>query len=491
MKNSKFLKLVICYSALLVFVSPAIGVAQIFSDAEYLKKCSDVLDKTVTPQKVFGYVKELSDSTKYAGRLCGTVGMENASNWVVKQFRKWGVKPLKGTNCFSQAFPHPCIEVSGDCSVKIDGNYYPWAKGWYSGGTSASGKVASDVVYAGYGVTAPELGYDDYAGIDVKGKIVLIDGETPNNSNNPDTLRKWYNYTLHENKVQNAVKHGAVGMLYIWVPGPNNIYDSSFVYAFVNDTIVKDIFKGSGRNHSQVVDSLRKFKVPCSFNTGKKAEIVMNTTYNAQATGANIIGVVEGSDPVLKNEYIVICAHLDHLGMVPYHIAGANDNLSSTAALLAVAESLSRLKERPKRSVMFLNTDGEESGLVGSLFYTKNPLVPADKIKLILNLEQVGVGKGLSVSYKFDRKDLVKYITEPNDKFFNMPLGIYPSYFITRPRTDGAVFMKSGYPVINLSGRGGRSYYHNPKDNIDSIDADFLAKASKFLFWSVIAAANE
>ena len=86
---------------------------------------------------------------------------------------------------------------------------------------TSNGEVTADVVYAGFGVTAPELGYDDYKDIDVKGKIVLVEGETPNISRNPDSLAMWYKHTLHQTKLNNAAAHGAAGLLYKWVPGPN------------------------------------------------------------------------------------------------------------------------------------------------------------------------------------------------------------------------------------------------------------------------------
>ncbi len=124
---------------------------------------------------------------------------------------------------------------------------YPWADGWFAGGMTSDGEVTADVVYAGFGVTAPELAYDDYKDIDVKGKIVLVEGETPNISRNPDSLTMWYKHTLHQTKLNNAVTHGAAGLLYKWVPGPNAPYNPGFVYCHVTDTVVNDIFREQAR----------------------------------------------------------------------------------------------------------------------------------------------------------------------------------------------------------------------------------------------------
>ena len=105
----------------------------------------------------------------------------------------------------------------------------------------------------------------------------------------------------------------------------------------------------------------------------------MNATYNPNATGKNILGMIKGSDPILCNEYVIISAHLDHLGMIPFLIEGANDNNSSSAAMLGVAEALAKSKIKPKRSIIFMSVDGEEAGLTGSTYYTNHPLCPKTK----------------------------------------------------------------------------------------------------------------
>lgn len=138
---------------------------------------------------------------------------------------------------------------------------------------TSNGEVTADVVYAGFGVTAPELGYDDYKDIDVKGKIVLVEGETPNISRNPDSLAMWYKHTLHQTKLNNAVTHGAAGLLYKWVPGPNAPYNPGFVYCHVTDTVVNDIFRGTGKTYKETIRQIYKTQKPASFHTGKRAHI--------------------------------------------------------------------------------------------------------------------------------------------------------------------------------------------------------------------------
>ncbi|MBO4570967.1 MAG: M28 family peptidase [Bacteroidales bacterium] len=446
--------------------------------------------ENIKGQEIFETVKFLSDSVRFQGRLSGSEGMLRAVEWVEGKYAEIGLETFDGLNGYRQDYPTVCDEVVGKCYVKVDGKKATWAVDWFSGGTSANGTVEAEVVFAGYGVTAPDLGYDDYAGIDVKGKIVLIEGETPNTSRDDDTLRMWYPYTLHQHKVENAVKHGAVGMLYRWVAGPNNGYDPSFVYAYVNYPLADRFFEGREKNMRETLRQIRTEKKPASFATGRKAKIKMTMRHNANAEGHNLIGFVKGSDPELCNEYVILSAHLDHLGMVPHHIAGANDNNSSTACLLAVAEALAKSKVKPKRSVIFLSLDGEEAGLTGSLYYCGHPVVPKEKVKFILNLEQIGIGDGFSANTKYDSREIAKYVLEANEKYIHRPVGDFPNRYVTRPRTDGAVFMKNGYPTTDIFGRGGVSYYHEPRDTWEIQDPSVLEDAAQLLYWSLINAAN-
>ncbi len=466
--------------------------------------------ENIRADKLFDYVKHLSDSTIYEGRLAGSKGMERASEWASDLFRQWGLSAFEDAPNYIQSYPHPCTEVHGGSltilfpiadlrrskNITSEISYitksYQWAKYWYAGSTSGSGNITADVVYAGYGVCAPELGYDDYAGIDVKGKIVLIEGETPNTSRNRDTLLMWYKHTLHHTKIENAVKHGAIGMLYYWVPGPNNCYNKDFVYAFVTEDLVNELFVGTGRTYRETIANIRKNKKPSSFDMGKKANINMVTTHDEKATGKNVVGYVKGSDPVLCNEYVIVSAHLDHLGMIPYHIAGANDNNSSTAVLMGVAEALAKSQVKPKRSVIFINLDGEEAGLTGSTWFINNPLVSKEKIKLIINLEACGIGRMMSSTASYLNPGLNDYLVKAAEEYVHLNVRTGTTEHITRPRTDGAVFMKAGYPCIDVRAAGGNArYYHQPEDDWPTMDGEMLENACKMVYWTAINAANE
>jgi len=466
------------------------------------EKYLDAMHRNITSEKLYGYVCQLSD-TALRGRLAGSEGMAKAVDIVRGYFEAFNLAPAAGNGSYIQEYPHPCVEIS-DGTMEIlfpmNGNkrnetvwvakQYPWAEGWYAGNLSGSGDITADVVYAGFGVSAPELGYDDYAGIDVRGKIVLIEGETPNRSQSPDSIAMWYNHTLHQTKIANALKHGAIGMLYLWVPGPNALYDPNFVYCHITEQVAEDVFLGTGKTYRETVNGIYRTFKPASFATGKKAHIRMTSTYNPNATGKNILGLLKGSDPALSDEYIIISAHLDHLGMIPYHIAGANDNNASTATMLGVAEALSKSDIKPKRSILFISLDGEEAGLTGSTWFTQHPTVAKDKVKAIINLEMIGTGEALAAAVAEASPQLKPFIEEANAKYVHRRMTVRSSPYLTRPRTDGAVFAKAGYPVADIRGRDSR-YYHHPLDNPESINPELLQAGSEWLFWIAVLMANK
>ena len=117
-------------------------------------------------------------------------------------------------------------------------------------------------------------------------------------------------------------------------------------------------------------------------------------------------------------------------------------------------------------------------------------MVPAEKVKFILNLEQVGIGRGFSVGYKYDSPEIIEFVKQANEKYIHRPLRFYPNRYVTRPRTDGAVFMKHGYPTVDFYSVGGESYYHEPRDSWEIQDPSILEDAAQTLFWSLIFAAN-
>ncbi len=234
--------------------------------------------------------------------------------------------------------------------------------------------------------------------MDVKGKIVLMEPESPVMPNDKDaeTFKKWRPYSFHDYKIRNAVKHGAAGMIYNYLlANPNAVFMKGFGFTSVGRAVVEDVFAGTGKSHDALVKGIRSGLKPASFATGRTITMKNVTEHHPEGVGSNVIGWIEGSDPVLKQEAIVIGAHLDHLGLNPDLMPGAHDNASGVAVMLGVAEALATAKIPLKRSIVFVAFGAEEQGVKGSEYYVSHPFMPNAKTVAMLNLESVGRGESI------------------------------------------------------------------------------------------------
>ncbi len=455
---------------------------------------------SIHSQTLYHYVEELS-SDKYWGRLSGTEGFDQSAEWVISHFKQWGLLPAGDNSTYLQAFLNPYTLVFKDShvcmNIPVNGDivkkYYTYEKEFIPGSTSGSGEITAEVVYVGYGITAPELGFDEYKGLDVEGKIVLMEPEAPVSTNaDPEVFKKWRPYSFHQYKLKNAVAHGARGMLYNYlITNPNNAYDENFVYSHVGETVVKDVFAGTGKEHGEMVTQIKKELKPRSFSTGKNFTIKNNTEHHPDGITYNVIGLIRGSDPVLKDEVIIIGGHLDHLGRCYEIIPGANDNASSIAVIMGLAEALAKSPVQPKRTLLFICFGAEEQGVVGSKYYVEHPVFPLEKTLCFINMDGVGAGDKLSALLAENFPELWSYIKKANDKYTHRL--VFPRYFsnIGRPRLDAARFLWAGVPSLSFSAFGTPSYYHVTKDNIETITPEIMEDLAQMLFMAVLDLANQ
>ena len=456
---------------------------------------------SISSHDLYEYVTELS-SDYYEGRLTGTEGYDLAAEWVATKFEEWNIKPGGDDSTYFQYFPIPYTLVFPGCELYLHvpyknstlKKYYRYEDEFIPGSTSGSGQVTAEVVYVGYGVTAPELNYDDYKGIDVRGKIVLMEREVPvSPDKDAELFKKWRPYSFHQYKLENAVNHGAKGMLYNYGPigNPNNAYNANFIYSHVGDSVVADIFAGTGRAHNNVLKTINEKLKPQSFNTKKVVTIKNVTEHHPEGIGSNVIGILEGSDPELKNEVIIIGGHLDHLGRCYEIMPGANDNASAVAVILGVAEALTRLPERPKRSVMLLCFGAEEQAVIGSQHYLDHPKFPLENTVCLINMDGVGCGDKLRALAAENYPSLWQFFQKANDQYIHRI--IKTPYFsnIARPRLDAARFMWKGIPTLSFSAYGAKSYYHVTKDDIDTITPEILEDLAQLVFLAVEDIANQ
>jgi len=239
-----------------------------------------------------------------------------------------------------------------------------------------------------------------------------------------------------------------------------------------------------------LVAKIKKELKPQSFPTGKIFTIKNKTEHHPEGTGYNVIALLEGSDPQLKNEIIIVGGHLDHLGYCYTMIPGANDNASAVAVTLGLAEALTKSPVKLKRSVLFILFGSEEQGVVGSDYYCQHPVFPLEKTLAFINMDGVGCGDKLSALAAENYPKFWSFFQKANDSYIHRE--IRTSYFanLARPRLDAARFMWKGVPTISWSAFGAPSYYHNPKDDIETITPEIMEDLAQILFLAIVDMAN-
>ncbi len=460
---------------------------------------------SISSQAVFDYVKELA-SEKYGGRLTGTAGYNAAAQWAADLLAKWKIKPAGDEGGYFQRFPDPYTlvlpgaELSLELTVGSEGTIrktYLYEQDYFPGSTSDSGSVTAEVVYVGYGITAPELDFDEYSGVDVKGKIVLVEPEVPvTPDKDADLFKRWRPYSLHDYKVQNAARHGAAGMLYDYhIANPNCVYVKGLLLTYVGGGVVDDLFAGTGKKHATVLQNIRSNRKPASFATGKTATMKNATEHHPEGIGSNVIGLLEGGDPVLGRQVIIVGAHLDHLGMNDQLMPGANDNASGSAVLLGAAEAIAACGIPLRRTVVFILFGAEEQGVKGSEYYVAHPVVPNDRVKGFINLESVGRGENLVAGGGKNYPGLFEFLDSSNRRYVHRKLIATFSANLARPRQDAAHFMWANIPTISFGTSGARplpySTYHTTKDRPETLNPEIMRDLARLVFLSVIDEAND
>jgi Peptidase family M28/PA domain len=454
---------------------------------------------SISSHDLLNYAAELS-SEKYKGRLSGSPGYQAAASWVADQLKQAGIKPGLADGTYFQWFPNSYCDVLTPGSITLlqgmnnQQKEYRFPDDYYPGSNSASGTVSGEVVYVGFGISAPELNYDDYRNIDVKGKIVLMETGVPCNGND-STLKKWEPYSYHRYKFKRAHELGAAGLLYVSkIANPNTSYLEGFVYAHISEPVAEDLFAGTGQKYAETHAAIVKSIQPNSFFLNKNVSISASTKYFPDCRSCNVIGMIEGADPKLKNEAIIIGGHLDAVGSPGCLFPGALDNASGSADILAAARALASLEVKPARTIIFVFFGGEECGLYGSKKIVESPVWPKEKVLCMINLDMVGNGTGLQLGNGKSYPGILKHFADSNDKYLHRDFTASEAHIsYGRPRTDGAIFEKEGYKTLSLGTTGTVKtvYYHAPLDNTDALTPEIMEDAAKLLYLGVLGIAND
>jgi hypothetical protein len=482
---------------------------------------------TIQPQAIRADMRFLSDDL-LEGRRTGTRGHEIAARYMASRFEELGLEPAGDQGTYFQNVPLRASHADPGKSTMS----------WTVGGKQASlafGKdfiaaadpsrpetaVDAPVVFVGYGITSPELRYDDYGGQELKGKIAAtVFGAPPSF---PSSLRAHYSSGI--TKRANAVAHGAVGYVSLYDPRlealysfahrvkdmgspdlnwldpqgqPNDQFPALQAVASLSVPGSRKFLEASGQSPQQVFAQAQSGKIQ-SFSTPLRFRIQV-VTEAQDVHSPNVVAKLPGSDPALRGEYVVFTAHLDHMGIGEavggdkvYH--GALDNASGSAALLSIARAMAGLHPRPRRSILFVSVTGEEEGLLGADYFAHYPTVPKSALVADLNMDEDIMLWPLQdvVAYGAEHSSLASVA---NDAAKRLHLTVSPDpqpeqvIFI---RSDQYAFVKQGIPAM-LTDAGEKSsnpriepqkieaawkdkVYHSPQDSMSQPGLDFAAGA--------------
>lgn len=361
------------------------------------------------------------------GRLSLRPGDDVAIRWIASEFAKAGLKPAAHGGYLQ---PVDLVEYRPDraksyVGIKRSGDEKEWKFPDVIGGYRSSVDVTAEVVFAGYGITAPELDYDDYKDIDVRGKIVLIFDHEPQETNSASIFNGTGNtrYATSRVKTLNAQAHGAVGVLIVAEPNrkhpsnqeriariggsasravpilPQALADDALhtPALTVSDGVAQQLLIGAGATASELQATIDRDLKPQS-RTLPKTEATLHYENSSMMNGKsyNVVGLLEGSDPKLKAETILISAHHDHDGMSGSEIwHGADDNGSGTVGVVALAHAFvnnarAKTGAKPKRSMLFVVFAAEERGLLGAFYLAAHPLRPIETTRAMINFDMIG-----------------------------------------------------------------------------------------------------
>lgn len=464
-----------------------------------------------------------SDSMK--GRNTPSPELDTAAAYIARQFSLVGVQPVRGSyfqrvnlNIVNLG-EHNGLRIrkgGADVGFEIKTDFTPFEM-------TANREVRAPVVFAGYGITAPEYHYDDYASLDVKGKIVFVLRHEPGEEDSGSVFKGKLptDYSNVGTKARIAVEHGAVGVLVGTDPlNHESLAPRGFPWPTLSKTIPRDALPmtlgaDEGTKVPVVhvseavmellfgsVDSLRALQrsidsavSPHSFAISGSEAWIQTSTQIKEMPARNVVGYIEGSDPVLKNQLVVVGAHYDHVGYKKEHAAGedyifngADDNASGTCALIGVAAGFGAIADHPKRSVLLIAFCGEEKGLFGSEYYARNPLFPLEKTVAMLNMDMVGrnAEDTLFLIGSESSPDLAAIARQEDP-----PVGFaLVDQTLSSGGSDHMSFLKRNVPSLFFHS-GLHRDYHKVSDNPELMNTRKIARTAQLAFLTTLHLAND
>ena len=450
--------------------------------------------------RLLGWVRDLS-APAMEGRATGTPDADRSAQYIAEHFRQIGLRPLGDGGTYFQRFTvFTRVRLGPD--NRLDTSPAGAAPREFTAGPdflpftfSEDGDVTGEVVFTGFGITAPPLGYDDYAGLDVRGKVVLVMTGEPQEQNPQGPFRavEHFHYTELRHTVLNAREHGAAAV--VVVESPQRLQDAprpirgttpawSLVAVSATRAVAEALLAPAGLTLATLQGEIDRGPAPRSRTLPGTMARLRVALVREQGPTANVVGVLPGTDLALRGEAVVIGAHYDHLGrgspfsLAPDHLdeihPGADDNASGTAAVMGLAEAFVRAGGT-RRSLVFVAFSGEELGLLGSTHYVRQPPLPVEQTVAMVNFDMVGRMKdGQLYAMGVDTGQGLRALVEQAAAGLDVTLrlrgdGVGPS--------DHTAFVNRERPVVFFF-TGTHGDYHRPGDTVEKIDADGLRKVA-------------
>jgi hypothetical protein len=506
-----------------------------------------------------GYITYMSTDDKL-GRQTFTSGYEQVAEWAGAKFKEWGLEPAGENGTYFQKVPldgprSALVWSTGVPSLSIAGRVFYVRDGQFAvdARSKPGTKLNAEIVFVGYGIAAPAKGLDEYAGTDVKGKIVVALKGSPSTA--PDARPamgsvpmtpanmaammgsgapgapapdEFADESTDIRKAMTAYEKGAVGIMLYNPPVASNpfgggapaaaqmmrpsvpessLFTKPFIFVSnVDDLVFRAIMWRDSQESSRSFDSrllkIRsdiKGKKSRSTRTGVVAQLSGYTTttfYNGKAknnVGRNVIAKITGSDPALKAQYVITGGHLDHVGMRDGLIYnGADDNASGSAVVMEVARVLAANKVKPKRTLIFCLWTGEEEGLIGSNYYVAHPTDGVTEAGMVayFNMDMVGLGTRIDAPGSLNFPTIYDVIKR--DQLPDV-IGAVDVSTAGPGGSDYSAFIERGIEALGLmtSGGGGHPDYHDSGDDPAKMEPEILAKTGQFVLQGMLNVANE
>ena len=467
---------------------------------------------TIQGQNIISHARVLCRPA-YLGREAGTAGEKKAAEYIVGHFRRMGLRPGGSAGSFYQPFKiSPGYQITSELYVTIGKqkrddfqrgrDYMPIYL------PQSQVQIQTECLLAGYGLTIPELNFDEYQNINAAGKVVIVFSGVPWNY----TSQGWnlqnrevdYYQTLAY-KIHNAVAHGAVCLIIIDNPVgwrkqlavPERLHLPELWYSISSPipvlhatreflTVLTDM---NPKELQLLAQDISRERTSQPLILRGRQFYLKGQVAGSALLGRNIIGILPGCDPTLRKQAVVLGAHYDHLGMDQEGIYfGANDNAAGVGALLAIAQATSRLAESPKRTIVFVAFDAEEIGKRGSRHYVSHPCLPINETVLMINFDMIGRNEPNQIYTVGTRSSPeLHQMHQQVNSLVGLRLVHPESYRLGR--SDHTSFYYANVPILYLFG-GLDADYNTPYDTWDKLIPSKVEKVARLAYLTSLAIAN-